>query len=185
MRLEGDAVVSHALLDGDVHPDTVAETPEDGDLIVGRTTPSRWTVLDKGDDGTVLYMGATYPFWGTLPDAEHALVMGLAGAPPTATSNDVADFYVIVPFNMTLTRLKATMKTVPSTNTTFQVRRSVDSGASFADAFGTVTVDASAYVGTADPGDLDVNEGDVLNFSVTVGGGSGANAAIFVVGKAR
>ncbi len=120
-----------------------------------------------------------------LGDEEHALVMGLAGTPPAATTNDVADFYLILPFNMTLTRLKATMKTAPSGNTTYQVRRSIDAGASFANAFGAVTVNASAKVGTADPADLDVNEGDVLNFSVTVGGGSGSNPAVFAVGKAR
>ena len=115
-------------------------------------------------------------------DEEHALVMGVAGTQPAATANDVADFYVIVPFGMSLKRLKATMKTAPSANTTFQVRRSVDSGASFSNAFGTVTINSSAKVGTADPGDLAVNEGDVLNFSVTVGGGSGTNPAVFVIG---
>ena len=120
-----------------------------------------------------------------LGDEEHALVMGCAGIPPVATTNDIADFYLIVPFNVTLTRLKATMKTAPGANVTYQVRRSVDSGASFANAFGTVTINSTAKVGIADPADLDVNEGDVLNFSVTVGGGSGTNAAIFVIGKAR
>ena len=120
-----------------------------------------------------------------LGDEEHALVMGRAGTIPAATANDQADFLVIVPFNMSLRRLKATALTAPSGNTTFQIRRSTDSGGSFSNAFGTVTISASAKVGTADPGDLDVNEGDVLNFSVTVGGGSGTNCAVFVVGARR
>ena len=120
-----------------------------------------------------------------LGDEEHALVMGYAGTPPAATTNDIADFYVIVPFNVTLTRLKATMKTAPGANVTYQIRCSVDSGGSFSNAFGTVTINSAAKVGIADPADLNVNEGDVLNFSVTVGGGTGTNPAIFVVAKAR
>ena len=120
-----------------------------------------------------------------LADAEHALVLGAAGTMPSATTSDIADFFLIVPFDMTLKRLKASLSTAPSSNTTFQMRRSVNSGSTFANAFGTVVINSSAFVGTADPADLNVDEGDVLNVSVTVGGGSGDNLALHVIGVAR
>lgn len=116
---------------------------------------------------------------------ELALMMGRAGAIPAATSADAADFLVIVPFNITALRLKATAKTAPTSATTMQIRRSTDGGDSFSDAFGTVQLGANSKDGVSDPANLDLNEGDVLQFSVTVGGGSGTNLAVMVVGKAR
>jgi len=118
-------------------------------------------------------------------EEEHAIVIGRAGTLPAAIADDIADFYMVVPFNMTLRRLKATMKTGPGINTTFQVRRSINGGGSFTDAFGIVTIAAAAKVGVADPGDLDVSEGDLLNLSVRMGGNSGSNLAIFIIGVAR
>lgn len=115
---------------------------------------------------------------------ETTFVIGKAGTPDAATANDVADFYFVVPFAVTIKRLKATMKTAPSANTTLQVRKSTDSGASFADVTGaTVTVNSSAKLGTSDPSDFSLSEGDVLNFSITAGGGSGSNLALFLVGS--
>lgn len=108
--------------------------------------------------------------------------MGKAGAIPAATVNDQADFLLILPFAMTLRRLKATAKTAPTSNTTIQVRRSTDSGGSFVNYFGTVTINATTKVGIADPVDASVNEGDILNFSITVGGGSGADLLVQVIG---
>jgi len=120
-----------------------------------------------------------------LEDVEHALVMGVAGTLASATAADQADFLIFVPFDMTLKRLKASVKVAPSSSTTFQIRRSTDSGGTFSNAFGTVVISSSAKVGVADPADLNVDEGDLLNFSITVGGGSGENAAIHVLGVQR
>ena len=81
---------------------------------------------------------------------------------------------------MTLTNLKAVAKTAPGATTTMQIRRSTNSGASFVNAFGTVTL-SSVKTGTANPADLAVDEDDILNFSVTVGNGTGADLLIEVI----
>lgn len=115
-------------------------------------------------------------------DQKIVLILGLAGTIPAAAAADKADFYVTVPFALTLTNLKAVAKTAPSATTTFQIRRSVDGGTSFSDAFGTVSL-ASVRTGVANPADLAVNENDILNFSVTVGNGTGADLLIEAIGK--
>ncbi len=133
-----------------------------------------------------LMSGADKSKLDSLPSTiEHALVMGVAGTPPASPAADAADFLVIVPFNMTLTRLKATMETAPSADLTVQIRRSTDNGVTFGDFLGTVTVSNGAKVGTADPANSDVSEGDILNCSVTAGGNSGSNLAVFVIGQVR
>jgi len=116
-------------------------------------------------------------------DIEQSMVAGRAGTVPAALANDVADFLVVVPFNITLFRLKATMLTAPAVPTTIQIRRSTNSGASFADAFGIVTIAAAAKVGTSAPSQLAVNEGDIMNISIAAGGGSGTNLAVFMIGR--
>lgn len=115
-------------------------------------------------------------------DQKIVLIMGLAGTIPAATTNEAADFYLTVPLGMTLENLKAVAKTAPGVTTTLQIRRSTNGGTSFSNAFGTVSL-SSVRTGTASPADLAVSEGDVLNFSVTVGDGSGADLLIEVVGK--
>lgn len=115
-------------------------------------------------------------------DQKIVLIMGLVGTIPAATVNEAADFYLTVPVAMTLEKLKAVAKTAPGVTTTFQVRRSTNGGTSFTNAFGTVSL-ASARTGVANPADLAVSEGDVLNFSVTVGNGTGADLLIEVIGK--
>ena len=115
-------------------------------------------------------------------DQKIVLIMGLAGTIPAATSNEAADFYLTVPLGMTLENLKAVAKTAPGVTTTLQIRRSTNGGTSFSNAFGTVSL-ASARTGTSNPSDLAVSEDDVLNFSVTVGDGTGADLLIEVVGK--
>lgn len=123
-----------------------------------------------------------------LGDEEHALMMGVAGTIPTATSNDVCDFLVVVPFAMTLKRLKTTVKVKPSGDTTVQLRKSTDGGATFSNVAGwtvSVTAAGSGKVHTSDPVDTTVDEGDVLGFSITSGGGSGSNLALQAVGVAR
>ncbi len=122
-----------------------------------------------------------------LTDEQHALVMGKAGTIPASTANDQADFLVMVPFDMTLKTIRASVTAKPGSDTTVQIRRSTDSGNSFSNAFGTVTVTAAgtAKAFSAGPADLDVSAGDVLNFSITGGGGSGTNLLVAVIGTAR
>jgi hypothetical protein len=118
---------------------------------------------------------------------ESALAMGQAGDIPAATTDDTADFYVTVPFDMTLLRLVGVVKTKPTSDTTIQIRRSTDDGNSFSNAFGTVVITAagSAKSFSSDPTDLDVDEGDVMNYSITVGGGDGTNLLVETIGVAR
>ncbi len=117
-------------------------------------------------------------------DVEHALMMGRAGTIPAATADDQADFYVVVPFNILLKRIKTSVVSKPSGDTTVQIRRSTDSGNSFSNAFGTCVITAAGTpkVHTSDPADLSVNEGDVLNFSITGGGSDGTNLVVQVIG---
>jgi len=117
-----------------------------------------------------------------------ALTMGVAGTIPAAAA-DLADFYVVVPFNMTAMRLKLVSKTAPTALTTVRVRRGVPSAGlvTFSDLSATFEASIAAnqkYV-AADPVDVTLSEGDVLNFSITVGGGSGTNLMVEVVGKMR
>lgn len=115
---------------------------------------------------------------------ETALVIGLAGEIPSATADDQADFYMVVPFDMVVKRLKATAATAPSTNTELTLRRSTDNGATFSTVTGrTVTINNGDHLGENDVTDQNVNQGDILNFSVTSGGGSGENLALFVIGS--
>jgi len=115
-----------------------------------------------------------------------ALALGVAGTVPAATADDKSDFIVVVPFDLTLKRMKAAMKTTPSSTTTIQLRKSVDSGSNWTSISGwTVTVNSAAYVGTSDPTDIDLDEGDLLGFSITAGGGSGTNLMVEVIGVPR
>lgn len=103
--------------------------------------------------------------------AERVFTMGKAGT-IAATETDAADFLLVVPFPCTLKRLKTSRKTAVNASVV-QIRRSTDSGASYSNAFGSATfASGTALVATADPADLNVNEGDILNFSVATGGGT-------------
>ncbi len=155
------------------------------DLRVIDAAPGGWTPILRTDIGTNVIIKDNL---SDDPDREeHSLILGQSGTIPAATTNDVADFLVTIPFDMTLTRIKGVVKTKPSSNTTFQIRRSTNDGDTFANFFGTVVITAAgaAKSFSADPADLDVNEGDVFNYSVTVGGGDGSNALVEIIGVAR
>ncbi len=117
-----------------------------------------------------------------------ALTLGVAGTIPAVSAN-VADFPVVVPFNMTAMRLKLISKTAPTALTTVRVRRGVPSAGlvTFSDLSATFEASIAAnqqYVAT-DPADVTLTEGDILNFSITVGGGSGTNLLVEVIGQMR
>ncbi len=161
------------------------------------TIPAQAAYATVQDEGAALTQRGTINFTGpgvTATDdaansrtnvainTERALTMGLAGT-VAATATDTADFLMVVPFNMTLRRIKASAKTAPTGAMAVQIRRSTDAGATYANAFGTVTFTANTRTAASDPADLDVNEGDVLNFSVSTG--SGSNLMVELVGVAR
>lgn len=57
VEIPGGVAVDHQLLDGSVHPDTKANSPAEGDLIVGIVqvdTSIKWDVLPAGATGQVL-----------------------------------------------------------------------------------------------------------------------------------
>jgi hypothetical protein len=113
-----------------------------------------------------------------------AIVMGLAGVIP-ASSADVADFYVILPFNMTLQRMKVVCKVAPTGAMTVQLRRSTNrTTPSWSDVTGFLaTFTSGQQSAIVDPTDVDVNEDDLLGFSI--GTGSGTNLLLEVVAKSR
>jgi hypothetical protein len=111
-------------------------------------------------------------------------MLGYAGTLPGVTA-DTADFAVPVPFNMTFKRIKAQTKTNTTAATTIQIRKSTDGGDAFANFLGTVVIPITDKNGVADPVDADANENDVLQFSITVGGGGGTNLVVQVIGVAR
>lgn len=67
--------MNHNLLDGSVHPDTVAQTVSRGSLVYGNSTP-KWDELTIGASGTVLRSDGTDAAWSTdthnLLSARHA-----------------------------------------------------------------------------------------------------------------
>jgi hypothetical protein len=133
-----------------------------------------WVELSRSGGGTA----------GATVSAERALSMGLGGTVP-ATAADTADFVVQVPFNMTLKRLKVTAKTAPGGAMAVQLRRSTNATTpSYSNVSGFVaTFTASQSSAVVDPADVDVNEGDLLNFSVSTGGGQ--NLLVEAIGVTR
>jgi len=93
---------SHNLLDGSVHPDTLAGTVAAGDLVTGNATP-KWARLAKGTATYVLKSGASILEWGQVawgeitgkpstfpPDAHHASHQN-AGSDEVATATPAAN----------------------------------------------------------------------------------------------
>jgi hypothetical protein len=114
---------------------------------------------------------------------------GLGGTIPAATTDDCADFNVVVPRNCNIKKIKATVKTKPSSDTTIQVRRTADGDpGNFVNWLGTVIVETATDVVsyTATPGTpLDADEGDLVQISITGGGGDGTNLLVELAGDTR
>ncbi len=131
-------------------------------------------------DATSLVPVAELP----LEAKERAIAMGKAGV--VAAAADTADFIQVAPFDMKLTRIKATCSKTPRSNATIQIRRSTDNGNSFSIAFGTIVITSAgtAKIFASNPADLDINEGDGFNFSVT-GGADGEDYMLDIIGETR
>lgn len=67
----GGAGSSHNLLDGTTHPDTVATSPQRGDIIVGNPS-SKWDRLAKGTTNQYLKSNGTDILWSTIDITEIA-----------------------------------------------------------------------------------------------------------------
>ncbi len=107
--------------------------------------------------------------------AIRAIVLGKGGAIST-TDPDAADFPICVPFACTILRMKVTVKTAPTGAMAVTLRRAatpVTTAPTYSDVGGcVVTFVANRVLAIADPTDVPITEGDMLNFSCTTGGGT-------------
>jgi hypothetical protein len=142
----------------------------------------------------VLYATDTVPahahLEGDITDLTHTFFLGKAGTIPASTAQDQADFLVIVPWDMTMTGVYALALTAPTSQTTARVRVATPSAGlvTFADLSATfnAVIEADQKVSPlGNPADVNVNAGQVLNFSIVGGGGSGTNILVAVLGFKR
>lgn len=75
----------HALLDGTIDNDTVAQAPVAGDIIVGHGTPVKWDVLSVGAVGSIMYtdLALGEPDWLPPGTTGWILQTGGVGADPS------------------------------------------------------------------------------------------------------
>lgn len=110
----------HALLDGDLHSDTVAQTVSRGSLIYGNSTP-KWDELPKGTTGQVLGCDGTDAYW-----VGGVQFLGTASASASSTIDWVLTpgyFAYVWEFS----------HVIPSSDgASFYLRTSTDGGSSFA-----------------------------------------------------
>jgi len=110
------------------------------------------------------------------------LTLGKGGSILTTDTN-AADYPICVPYNCTLLRMKVTLKTAASGAMVVQLRSAagpITTAPTYSDVTGFACTFANTRVlATVDPTDVDVSEGDFLNFSCTTG--SGANMLVEVV----
>jgi hypothetical protein len=122
-------------------------------------------------------------------DVERSFVIGRAGTIPVGPASEIADFPFPMPFNATLLRMKATVKTAVSVTKTIRLRKRASGGA-FADVSG-FTVDLAAATdgglsGSSNPADVNVDEGDMFQLELEdSAAASGSNLAVEVVYRAR
>jgi hypothetical protein len=83
---------THAILDGSMHSDSVADTVTKGSLIIGNATP-KWDELDIGTDNHHLVVSTDTPAWEEL-DISHDPTPTLGGA-LDAGGNDINNGGVI------------------------------------------------------------------------------------------
>lgn len=130
--IEGSSVMSHVLLDGSVHPDTVANTPVEGDIIVGidqGASGIKWDVLPRGTDGQVLTVQADGSLAWETPSGGGDVVLiqdQVLGA--GAASID----FSFIPATYKHLRLVLSLRTnVAATTDNWLLRMNNDSGANY------------------------------------------------------
>ena len=67
-KFAGGAIAAHAMLDGSVHTDSVADAVTRGSIIYGNATP-KWDELVIGAANTVLQSDGTDAAWGSIATA--------------------------------------------------------------------------------------------------------------------
>lgn len=86
--------IGHAMLDGSIHTDSVADAVSRGSLLIGNATP-KWDELNIGANGTFLRSDAWDPYWGQIAEADisdlQSYVLAHAMLDGSAHSDSVAD----------------------------------------------------------------------------------------------
>lgn len=86
--------IGHAMLDGSIHTDSVADAVTRGSLVYGNATP-KWDELVKGTDGHFLKAGANDIAWAAITEADisdlQSYVLAHAMLDGSAHSDSVAD----------------------------------------------------------------------------------------------
>lgn len=141
-------------------------------------TGTTGTTQSAGDNSTKL---ATTAY---VDAKERALTLGKGGV-IGATETNAADFPMIVPFALTMKRMKVVLNTAASGAMAVQLRKASAPGTavpSYSDVSGFLCTFANgSQIATVTPGTaILASEGDLLNFSATTG--SGSNMMVEVVG---
>ncbi len=115
---------------------------------------------------------------------ERAFILGKAGA-IGATETNASDFNFCVPFNCTILRMKATLKTAASGSMIVQLRKAaatVTTVPTFSDVSSVLVTFASTNVlATATGFSTNLGEGDFLSFSCSTGSGTDLLVELVVV----
>ena len=120
-----------------------------------------------------------------------AVVLGISGDIPAGPSAQAGDLPIPLPHNAVLRRMKLIAKSAVSVVKTAQLRRSTDNGNTYADITGFIAsldpaISGGRVATAVDPTDVDVNENDLLQISLTDGNASsGADLATIVVYDVR
>jgi hypothetical protein len=120
----------------------------------------------------------------TSQSLERAFVLGKAGA-IGATETDASDFAFVVPFNCTILRMKATLRTAASGAMIVQLRRAaatVTTAPTYSNVSSVLVTFASTNVlATATGFSTSLGEGDFLGFSCSTGSGTDLLVELVVV----
>ncbi len=157
-KLNGVAAASYALLAGPTFTGTVT-------LPTGTVATTQTATDSSTKVATTAYVMAK----------EHAFCFGKAGA-IGATETDAADFPFCVPFNCTILRMKATLKTAATGAMIVQLRKAaatVTTVPTYSDVSSVLVTFANTFVlATATGFSTSLTEGDFLGFSCSTGSGT-------------
>jgi len=111
---------------------------------------------------------------GKVGETEMAIVIPIQKPLPAGSTAQAAAVPIPAPFAFTAKRLKAQARSALSAQADFVVKIG-------ANTFGTVSIAASASGGTADPADLSVNEGDLIDVDMGTNSGQDDIAVIVMI----